>query len=125
MCSTNFLRLVSYNCRGWNSGQPAVKDLLKSCDICFIQEHWLLHEQLNFLNIENDFLSMGVSGMDSTKLLYGRPFGSCAILYRSSLLAHISCLDSPSKRFCSAVLHDRGGSITLLICVYLPFNDGS
>ncbi len=49
------LRLVSYNCRGWNSGQLAEHDLLKSCDICMIQEHWLLREQLNLLDVDNDF----------------------------------------------------------------------
>ena len=125
MSSSNSLRLVSYNCRGWNSGQLAISELLQSCDICFIQEHWLLHEQLNLLNFDSNFLSIGVSGMDSTKLLHGRPFGGCAILFRSSLLAHISRLDSPSRRFCSAILRDHCGSITLIICVYLPYHDGS
>jgi len=55
MTSHDLLRLVSYNCRGWNSGQHTVFDLLQSCDICFVQEHWLLHEQLNLLNIHCDF----------------------------------------------------------------------
>jgi len=67
MTSHDSLRLVSYNCRGWNSGQHTVFDLLQSCDICFVQEHWLLHEQLNLLNIHCDFLSIGVSGMDSSE----------------------------------------------------------
>ncbi len=119
------LRLVSYNCRGWYSGQPAVRDLLKSCDICMIQEHWLLREQLNVLDVDNVFLSIGVSGMDSSKLLHGRPFGGCAILYRRSLTSHIAHRNCPSKRFCALLLTDNVGVSTLLICVYLPFNDGS
>lgn len=123
MTSVDSLRLVSYNCRGWNSGQHAVCDSLQSCDVCLIQEHWLLHEQLSLLNVNNDFLSCGVSGMDSSDLL-GRPFGGCAI-FRRSLLPFVSCLDSPSKRFCSFLLRDRHGTSTLLICVYLPHNDGS
>ena len=61
MTSLDSLRLVSCNCRGWNSDQHAVCDLLQSCDVCMIQEHWLLHEQLSLLNINNDFLSSGVS----------------------------------------------------------------
>ena len=48
-------------------------------------------------------------------ILCGRPFGGCAILYRSSLLSFVSCHDSPSKRFCSVTY----------VCVYLPSNDGS
>ena len=123
--SSDSLRLISYNCRGWNSGCPAVVDLLQSCDICLIQEHWLFNEQLNLLNTQIDFLSIGVSGMDSSALLRGRPFGGCAILYRRSLLPHIARLTSSSKRFCAVLLTDDSGSTTLIICVYLPFNDGS
>ena len=62
--SPNSLRLVSYNCRGWRSGSDYVK-LLQSCDLCFIKEHWLFREHLGSLNTSNDFLSVGVSGMDS------------------------------------------------------------
>ena len=58
-------------------------------------------------------------------LLLGRPFGGCAIFFRRSLLPFVSCLDSLSKRFCSHLLHDQHGTSTLLICVYLPHNDGS
>lgn len=123
--SLESLRLVSYNCRGWNSGHTAVFDLLQSNDICFIQEHWLFEEQLNLLNIHNDFLSSSVSGMESHTLLHGRPFGGCAILYRKSLIPHVARLSSCSKRFCSVLLTDHRGSTTLLICVYLPFCDGS
>ena len=85
--SVDSLLLVSYNCCGWNTGLPAVLDLLH---ICLIQEHWFFEEQLNLLNIHNDFLSIGVSGMESSNLLHGRPFGGCAILYRRSLIPVLS-----------------------------------
>ena len=103
MTSVDSLRLLSYNCRGWNSGQHSVCDLFQSCDICLIQEHWLLHEQLSLLSVNNDFLSCSMSGMDSSDLLLGRPFGGCAIFFRKSLLPFVSCLDSPSKRFCCVI----------------------
>ncbi len=95
--SVNFIRCVSYNCRGWNTGSLAVRDFIDSYDLCFIQEHWLLHEHLSQLNIDSNFLYSGVSGMDSTKWLHGRPFGGCAILYRKSLAANIFMLKSVSK----------------------------
>ena len=79
------LKLVSYNCRGWRSGSDYVKFLLQSCDLCFIQEHWLYRDHLEALNISEDFLSVGVSGMDSSEILLGRPFGGSGILYRKSL----------------------------------------
>ena len=123
--SPGTLNFVSYNCRGWNSGCSTVIDLLKICDVCLIQEHWLFKEQLNLLNIDSNFVSVGISGMDHSKLLCGRPYGGCAILYRRSLLSCISRLDSPSNRFCAALIRDQLGSSTLILCVYLPFNDGS
>lgn len=112
------LNLVSYNCRGWNFGSIAVHDqLLQSCDICFIQEHWLFQGQLNLLNIDSDFLYAAVSGMESSKLLLGRPFGGCAILYKRALSSGISRLDSPSKRFCSILIRDY--TMGLQPCLYM------
>ena len=49
--------------------------MLDSRDICLIQEHWLFYGHLKELNFNPDFLSVGVSGMDSSVLLHGRPFG--------------------------------------------------
>ena len=63
--------------------------------------------------------------MDSSKLLLGCPYGGCAILFRRSLISCISRLDSPSERFCAVRLQDNAGSTTLIVCVYLPFSDGS
>lgn len=122
--SVDSLRLVFYNCRGWNTGHPAAHDLLQSTDICFIQEHWLFEEQRNLLNTRSEFLSIGVSGMESSKL-HGTPFGGSAILYKNSLISHVARLNSCSIRFCSVLLTDRRCTSTLFICVYLPFCYGS
>ena len=64
-------KVVSYNCRGWKSGSNYVQSLLQSCDICLVQEHWLLRENLDSLIISDDFLFVGVSRMDSSILLTG------------------------------------------------------
>ncbi len=100
--SPNELRYVS----GWSS--IAVRDLLSFYDICLIQEHWL-HDQLHLLNIDDDFHSVAVSGMDSSTLLPGRPFGGCAILYRKSLSSLISRLTS-FKRFCAVMITESDGT---------------
>ena len=79
-------KCVTYNCRRWNSGLCVLPDLLDTCDICFIQEHWLFTDHLSDLNSMNsDFISVGVSGMDSGTLLHGRPYAydGCGILYNS------------------------------------------
>ena len=125
MSVTNSLRLVSYNCRGWNNGSLLVSDLLSSCDICLIQEYWLLHEKLDLLDINPDFLSYGISGMDLGILLRGRPYGGCAILYRKSLSPIVSVVSSHSSRFCAISLSDMSCIVTLLVCVYLPTDYGT
>ena len=119
------LRLVSFNCRGWYNGRSTVADLLDSHDICLIQEHWLFNDQLNQLNFNLNFLSVGVSGMDSSILLHGRPFGGCAMLFRKSLISSVTMLSTNAKRFCAVRLSDQSGYSVLLICVYLPTDYGT
>ena len=98
-----------------------VSDLLNICDICLIQEHWLFNEQLHNLNIDNEFLLCGVSGMDSSVLLHGRPFGGCA----KSLAGSVNMIRTDSNRFCAVKLTDSHGSRVLLINVYLSTDYGT
>ena len=45
-----------------------------------VSEHWLIKEQLQFLNISDEYSSTAVSGMVSKEFVAGRPFGGCALL---------------------------------------------
>ena len=116
------LRLISYNCRGWKSGSMyAQSKLLPSCDICFLQEHWLINDHLSSLNIDPSFLSVSVSGMDVSRLITGRPYGGCAILFRKWLSPYITRHAITSKQFCGLTINSNTSKV-LLICVYLPSN---
>ena len=85
-----------------------------------------MSEHLQSLNISEDFLSVGVSGVDSTELLRGRPYGGCGILYRKSLAPHITRINSNSKRFCALSISKHTSTfITFLINVYLPTDYGT
>lgn len=117
--STDSLRLVSFNCRGWNSGSDLLSDIASTFDLCFVQEHWLFDNQLYLLDFHTDFSSCGVSGMEDVEILKGRPYGGCGIIFRKSLLKDVRVLSTPSNRFCSVNLHS-GNLKYLLICVYLP-----
>ena len=44
------LRCMSFNFRGWNSGLITLKSLIDSFDVCFVQEHWLISNDLYKLN---------------------------------------------------------------------------
>ena len=81
--------------------------------------------EINALNISNDFLSVGVSGMDSSEILVGRPFGGCGILYRKSLSPVIRRIFTSSQRLCaiSLTLHNSLANspfAVLFVCVYFP-----
>ena len=115
------LTCLTFNCRGWNSGSLTLLNHINSCDLCFLQEHWLFSDQLHKLsNFHVDFSSVSVSGMDSSVLLTGRPFGGCAILFRKSLSSCIAPLCCDSNRFCGIRLIDSCGVSYLLVCVYMP-----
>jgi len=110
------LRLASFNCNGLSNGRPIIFDLLQSHDICLIQEHWLFSDHLKQLNsINSDFLSVGVSGMESSVPLQRRPYGGCAILLGKSLIGSISLVSTNSKQFCAIGLSDQSGYILLII----------
>ena len=69
------LKCCSFNCRGWNNGKLSLTNFINSLDLCFIQEHWLLSDHLNDVcEISPDFLSVGVSGMNSDILSHGHPY---------------------------------------------------
>ena len=74
-----------------------MSDFIDSFDLCFIQEHWLLADQLHILSSFHTAVS--VSGVNSSEYVCGRPYGGCAILYRSSLSSCITPLTSISSRF--------------------------
>ena len=74
-------KFCTCNCRGWKSGCDYVNDLLKSCDFCLIQEHWLFQDQFSTLNVCNDVYSVSVSGMSGDELILGRPYGGCMIFF--------------------------------------------
>jgi hypothetical protein len=89
-----------------------------------IQDHWLFSEQLQSLNVSDEFSSIVVSGMFSTEFIAGCPFGGCAILYCKSHAKFISTIKPGSTRFCAISFTYNSISI-LLICVYLPTNYGT
>ena len=52
------LLYLSYNCRGWNSGSLTLQNIVSSCDVCFIQEHWLHTDgsKLNLISYQLQFV---------------------------------------------------------------------
>ena len=122
MMDSRSLTLATYNSRGFNAErQQFIKSLLSRCSVLFLQEHWLSDKQLPLLsNLDSNFVYAGVSGFGNSDILAGRPFGGCAILYRSDLSACVQVLDVHSNRVCAIRLTMDALNL-LLICVYMPY----
>ena len=122
MADNSTLQIVSYNCRGLNlAKKPYIKSLLSNTAILFLQEHWLSEDQLCLVGeIDSNFLYNGVSGFDCSDVLSGRPFGGCAILWRSDVLASVTALSTGSRRVCAIRLCNDNLKL-LFINVYMPY----
>jgi exonuclease III len=118
----NDLRICSYNSRGHGLDRPLyMKDLMKNCDVMFVQENWFFDFEIGeFTKFIDDVNAYGVSGMDSHTPLTGRRFGGCAIVYRKTLNCSFTPIDSKNRRVCAMMMNLNDGPKILLICVYMP-----
>ena len=121
----SLFRVMSYNCCGFSVNKTCyIKSLLSKTDILFLQEHWLSDDQLRLLgNINSNFVHARVSGFGNIEILSGRPFGGCAILWRSSLSVSFEILSTNSRRS-SALRTTSDVPKLLLVNVYMPFECG-
>ena len=124
MDSLQQLSILSYNCRGYNvSKQHYIESPLNNVDFMFIQEHWLAESQLNVLSdLHPQFLVTAVSGFDNSAVLSGRPYGGCAILWRSSLVVNVSSVTVYSRRVCAVCVVTNDWKLLLINC-YMPYED--
>ena len=118
--STN-LKICSYNIRGFNETKiNYLSDLLKICSILLVQEHWLNNNQLlNVAQYFPGFSVYGISAMDDTKLLKGRPNGGVLMIFPDSLGSNIKYITTTSTRLCAISLQ-IDDIIVYIFCVYMP-----
>ena len=101
--------------------------LLNKCDVLFLQEHWLSAGQLSCLNtLSSSHASIGVSCFGFSKVLQGRPYGGCSILWRQGMCDTILCVDTCSNRFVQSVVLSHLGKYCLLmpICLVTQMSPG-
>ena len=113
--------IASFNCRGYNEFKvPFIRQLSSQCSVLCLQEHWLSDTQIaNLSSISDDFLCTGVCGFDPSAILTGRPYGGCAVLWRSCIDASVDIIDTHSRRLCSVKFKTVDWEL-LVINVYLP-----
>ena len=62
--------------------------------------------------------------MASDCVIHGRPYGGCSVYVRNTMSSSVSHCEVVSRRFCGIKVKLAGGRILLVVCRYLPFDDG-
>ena len=115
------IKITSYNSHGHGCGRlEYIQKLLDKCEFLLWQEHWYHAKELLAVpnKLKNVFLH-GCSGMDDTRLLNGRPFGGCAILWKNNSEFKVTPLEIKHNRICAIKIETLTQSI-LLVNVYMP-----
>ena len=115
--------MCTYNIRGFNSTKVKyINDLLEISTFVFLQEVWLNDQQISELsNYFPGYNVHGVSAIDGSVLLKGRPKGGVAVIYPDSLGDKVSFIKTKSNRLCSISLKQDQLDI-YLFCVYMPWD---
>ena len=117
---------VTYNCHGFKFTKTLyINNILTNCDVLFIQDHWLSSSQLSQIDHINypNFLCHAVSGFDNSEVLSGRPYGGCAILWRSDMVSRVDTITTNSRRACAIKMSTDQWTI-LFITVHMAYEDG-
>ena len=96
------LRIATYNSRGHGVDRinyMYIRSLMLHNDVVLLQEHWYNDANINQLeSLISGISVIGISGMKEDELLFGRPYGECAILYNNLVKCTVSPISYESKR---------------------------
>ena len=115
------LTFCTYNIFGFNQTKiKYVSELLQSYSILLLQEHWMNNKQLSeFGNLFPGYCVHGISAIDDTQLLRGRPKGGVLIIYPDSLGSTVKYITSTSCRLCAMSMQIES-FILFIFCLYMP-----
>ena len=81
------LHISSFNCNSFKSSVEFINSLMDCSDIAFLQETWLMPDELSLPSlVRSDVDAFSISSVDtSSRLLVGRPYGGLTIMWKRSL----------------------------------------
>ena len=117
------LRIGCWNCRGYRSSIPYIRQLLESHDVLAVCEHWLHNNRLNVLkDLTHTHSVYARASRHSGDEAYGakRGQGGVAIFWRSNIQGFSAVTDIIHDRICAVRYQDKRGGIYIIISVFLP-----
>ena len=116
------LRIASFNARSIRNSAFDIVNILNSCDILAVQEHWLPKQSLSYINsVHPDFNARGISSFDYCDRLSGRPHGGLCFLWRRSLDTFIEPIIYDDETRLLGLKITTSNATILLLNVYLPY----
>ena len=116
------IKITSFNCSGFKPRNYGyLSDIFDKCEILLLQETWLYNFETNiFNNILPGCQFHAVSAMDESNIArVGRPYGGCAIIWKSNLALSITPIDTLSDRICAVLV--KSDNLNIVVCnVYMP-----
>ena len=118
-------KIVTLNIENFHTNKLYLKELMDTCEIICLQEHWLYNFEQSTLDdfcAENNFDSYIKSTDDSdpiSPLQRPRGKGGVAILWRENIPKNIQKIPDGSNRICGVTCNTEKGPITI-INVYIP-----
>ena len=117
------IRIAAWNCRGYKSSVPFLRQLLKANDIVAISEHWLHQNRLSLLNeVSSDFNHCARSSKFSSDDNYGikRGQGGVALFWNKQYSGVSAISDIKHDRICGVRFETKGGLVLNIFSIYLP-----
>ena len=122
----DYLKLISYNSTGLGGDKmDYIGNMLDNLniDILLLQETWLLQGNLQKLNdINKNYASHGLSGVDENEILLGRPYGGLGFLWKNTLSPYVYRVPTKCNRLCAISIKCGERSI-LIINTYMPVDN--
>ena len=117
------LNITAYNSRGLSLSIPYIRDILVSCDILCISEHWLHSNRTSKLselgtNIEFCVRSSCYANSDNYGVKRGQ--GGVAFVWKKSLGGISEFKDLTNDRICGVCVQTSSGAILNILSCYLP-----
>ena len=102
-----------------------VTDLMRSADILFLSESWLLQSEIVTLSKEvfNPLYVTMKSSLKSNDLAVGRPFGGVGFVCRKRRDITYVPINCESERLPGLEVMFRGSKVLTVYGVYMPYNN--
>ena len=117
------LSLCTFNCRGFKSSVPYIRQLCLKYDIVLINEHWLHSNRLALfkeISKSKTFFARSSNQADADSFGLSRGQGGVCILWSSNIAGISPINECIHDRICGIRVQNRKGAVFNVFCVYMP-----